>query len=210
MFYTFSDPNPDLKLKFLEFNVLNDRFISRNYGTVQLSEGEAAFAASNTNIASSKNYIWVATGGKKSRILRQNLATKAIEVFETPFVQGTASQGIYSIDFFRDRFGIAAGGDYTKQNENVDNLAVTYDAGSTWQTVASGANPGYTTCVRIRPGSRGREILAVGDQHISYSQDFGKTWKVLSAEKGYYVAEWLGRKQVVLAGNGKISLLDFK
>lgn len=210
MFYTFSDPNPDLKLKFLEFNLLNDRFISKAYDTVLLNEGEAAFAASNTNIASSKNYIWMATGGKRSRILRQNLASKTFEVFETPFVQGTSSQGIYSIDFYKERFGIAAGGDYTKQKENVNNLAVTYDAGKTWQPVASGANAGYTTCVRIRPGSRGREILAVGDQHISYSKDFGKTWNVVSEEKGFYVAEWISRKQVVLAGNGKISLLDFK
>lgn len=210
MMYTFSDPNPDLKLKFLEFNVLNDRFISKAYDTVQLSEGEAAFAASNTNIASSKNHIWIATGGKKSRILRQNLSTKAFDVFEMPFIQGTSSQGIYSIDFYKDRFGIAAGGDYTKQKENVNNIAVTYDAGKTWLPVASGANAGYTTCVRIRPGSKGKEILAVGDQHISYSKDFGKTWQVLSEEKGFYVAEWIARNQVVLAGNGKISLLEFK
>ena len=39
------------------------------------------------------------------------------------------------------------------------------------------------TCVKIKPGSGGKEIIAVGDQHISYSTDYGKTWKVISEEK---------------------------
>lgn len=66
---------------------------------VQLNKGEAAFAASNTNIASSKNYLWIATGGMSSRILRQNLKTQKWEIFNTPFVQGKSSQGMYSVDF---------------------------------------------------------------------------------------------------------------
>jgi hypothetical protein len=37
-----------------------------------LKNGEVVFAASNTNIASSKNYLWVATGGMSSRIFRMN------------------------------------------------------------------------------------------------------------------------------------------
>lgn len=205
MFYTFSDPNEDLWLKFLSFNVWKDGFYKREFREPKMNEGEAAFAASNTNIATSRKYLWLATGGKVSRIFRMNLRTKTFEVFNTPFVQGTSSQGIYSIDFFKDKFGIAAGGDYTKQNENINNLAVTYDAGKTWQIVASGNNAGYTTCVKIRPGSRGKDIIAIGDQHVSLSTDFGKTWKVLSEEKGFYVGEWIDRDTMVLAGNGKIS-----
>lgn len=47
---------------------------------MQLNKGEAAFAASNTNIASSENYLWIATGGMSSRILRQNLKTQKWEI----------------------------------------------------------------------------------------------------------------------------------
>lgn len=205
MFYTFSDPNEDLHLKFDEFNFLNRRFVSKRYSLPKMNEGEAAFAASNSNIAASRNYIWLATGGKSSRIFRLNRNSGNMEVFETPFVQGTSSQGIYSIDFFKGRFGIAVGGDYTKQSENINNIATTYDAGKTWQVQASGANAGYSTCVKIRPGSKGKEILAVGDQHISYSENFGKTWKILSEEKGFYVAEWLNRNTVILAGKNRIT-----
>ncbi|MCV5004013.1 hypothetical protein OFM39_30620, partial [Escherichia coli] len=76
---------------------------------------------------------------------------------------------MYSVDFCNDKFGIAVGGDYTSQKENRNNIATTYDGGKTWQIQASGQNGGYMTCVKIKPGSKGKEIIAVGDQHISYS-----------------------------------------
>lgn len=205
LFYTFSDPNKNLDLQFLSFVVNGNQFLSKNFTGYKMMEGEAAFAASNTNIAASKNYLWLATGGKSSRIFRLNLKNQKFEIFSTPFVLGTSSQGMYSIDFFKDKFGIAVGGDYTKQKENINNIATTRDAGKTWQIQASGNNGGYSTCVRIRPGSRGKDIIAIGDQHISLSRDFGKTWKVLSEEKGFYVGEWTDKNNLVLAGNGKIA-----
>lgn len=139
-----------------------------------------------------------------SRILRQNLKTQKWEIFNTPFVQGKSSQGMYSVDFYGDKFGIAVGGDYTAQKENQNNIATTTDGGKTWEIQASGKNGGYMTCVRIKPGSGGKEIIAVGDQHISYSADYGKTWKVISEEKNLYVCQWLDKENVVLAGNNKI------
>ena len=63
------------------------------------------------------------------------------------------------------------------------------------------------TCVKIKPDSKGKEMIAVGDQHISYSSDFGKTWKKISDEKGFYVCKWIDKNTVVLAGKDKISLL---
>lgn len=135
--------------------------------------GEAAYAASNTNISSSTKYLWFATGGKSSRIFRQNIKSCDWEVFDTPFIQGTSSQGIYSIDFFDKNFGIAVGGDYTKQAENINNIATTHDGGKTWQIQASGKNGGYKTCVKFRPKSKGKDIIAVGDQNIELSRDYG-------------------------------------
>lgn len=205
--FAFSDANTDNKLKLAEFKKgkwgMHDN-------TVILNKGEAAFAASNTNMASTKNYLWIATGGKASRILRLNLKKGNFEVFNTPFVQGESSQGIYSIDFSDDRFGIAVGGDYTKQEANINNIATTKDAGQTWQVQASGQNAGYTTCVKIKPGSGGREIISAGDRHISYSSDFGKTWKKISDEKGFFVCEWVDGNTVVFAGKDKISVMRLK
>ena len=203
-FYTFSDANPDLKLKFRAFSMPKGVFTAKDYSDISLKEGEAAFAASNSNIVAKGNYVWLATGGMASRIFRLNLKTDKIEIFDTPIVQGTSSQGIYSIDFANETFGIAVGGDYTKQKENINNIATTNDGGVTWQVQASGQNGGYMTCVKIKPGSNGKEIIAVGDQHISYSRDFGKTWKIISEEKNLYACEWVDKNTVVLAGNNRI------
>ncbi len=198
--FAFSDTD-DNRLKLTMYKHGEWSFFKNN---IKLNPGEAAFAASNTNIASAKNYVWIATGGKSSRILKLNLNSQQIEVFNTPFVQGESSQGMYSIDFANEKFGIAVGGDYTKQEANINNIATTNDGGQTWQIQASGKNAGYMTCVQIKPGSKGREIIAVGDQHISYSSDFGKTWKKISDEKGLFVCKWIDKKTVVFAGKDRI------
>lgn len=205
--YTFSDADKDNKLKLAVFK--NGKW-SMLTNDVKLNEGEAAFAASNTNISSTKNNLWIATGGKASRILKLNFKTNKFEVFDTPFIQGESSQGMYSIDFLDDKFGVAVGGDYTKQDANVNNIATTNDGGKTWQIQASGQNAGYTTCVKIKPNSKGKEMISVGDKHISYSSDFGKTWKKISDEQGFFVCKWIDENTVVFAGKDKISVMKLK
>nr|WP_315029873.1 glycosyl hydrolase [uncultured Chryseobacterium sp.] len=205
--YAFSDADKDNVLKLA---VYKDGKWGMFKNDVILHSGEAAFAASNTNISSSKSYIWIATGGKASRILRMNLKNDQLEVINTPFVQGESSQGMYSIDFYDDRFGVAVGGDYTKQDANINNIATTNDGGKTWQIQASGQNAGYSTCVKIKPGSKGKEMIAIGDRHISYSSDFGKTWKKISDEKGLFVCRWMSGNKVVAAGNNRVVLLKLK
>jgi len=174
-------------------------------------ESEAHFAASNTNIAMFKNETWIATGGKKARIFKFNWSNPfKWQAFETPFTQGTSSQGIYSIDFYDKNFGIAVGGDYTKQADNINNIATTNDGGQTWQIQASGQNAGYMTCVKFRPKTKGKEIVAVGDQHISFSSDYGKTWTKISDEKNLYACEWADKNTLILAGKNKIIKLTFQ
>ncbi|WP_089733394.1 WD40/YVTN/BNR-like repeat-containing protein [Chryseobacterium jejuense] len=205
--YTFSDSDSDLLLKLA---VYKDGKWGMFKNNIKLNEGEAAFAASNTNISSTKKNLWIATGGKASRILRLNLKSEKLEVFKTPFIQGESSQGMYSIDFSDDQFGVAVGGDYTKQDANINNIATTHDGGETWQIQASGQNAGYMTCVKIKPGSKGKEMIAVGDQHISYSSDFGKTWKKISDEKGLYVGQWIDGNRAVFAGKDRIVVMKIK
>ncbi|WP_333597320.1 glycosyl hydrolase [Chryseobacterium flavum] len=205
--YTFSDADRDHLLKLAVYR--NGKWGMFNNDLI-LNDGEAAFAASNTNICSAKNYVWIATGGKASRIVRLNTDNNKLEVFNTPFIQGESSQGIYSIDFSSDRFGIAAGGDYTRQDANINNIATTSDGGETWQIQASGQNAGYMTCVKIKPGSKGKEIVAVGDRHISYSQDFGKTWKKISDEKGFFVCQWIDGNTIVVAGKDRIAVMKLE
>ena len=165
-------------------------------------KGEASFAASNTNIASKNGKVWFATGGLKSRVFK--MENKSWIAVETPFIQGTSSQGIYSIDFYDQNFGIAVGGDYTKQAENINNIATTNDGGKTWQIQASGKNGGYKTCVKFRPKSKGKDIISVGDQNIEFSNDYGKTWKTISEEKDLYACDWIDQNTLVFAGKNRI------
>lgn len=211
--FALSDPDKNLNLKFVSYNYLDkNTWIINNFSqqNLKFTEGEAAFAASNTNISSKGNYAWFATGGKISRIFRLDFNTNLFEVFDTPFIQGTSSQGIYSIDFYDEKFGIAVGGDYTKQAENINNIATTNDGGETWQIQASGKNGGYKTCVKIRPKSKGKDIIAVGDQNIEFSNDFGKTWTTISEEKNLYVCEWIDENTLVFAGKDRILKAEFR
>lgn len=208
--YAFSDLNE--KREFILAFYDKERWFKAGLeDDVPFKEGEAAFAASNTNIASSDKFVWIATGGKTSRIFRFNRNNiYDWKFFNTPIIQGESSQGIYSIDFLDDKFGIAVGGDYTKQEANINNIATTNDGGETWQIQASGQNAGYTTCVKIKPNSKGKEIISVGDRHISYSSDFGKTWKKISEEKGFFVCEWVNQDTVVFAGKDRILKMKIK
>lgn len=207
--YAFSDPDKNQNLRLAILSTKGKSVKVSFAESFRMNDGEAAFAASNSNIAAHGKYIWIATGGKSSRIIRINIRNNKTEIFTTPFIQGTSSRGMYTVDFADENFGIAAGGDYTDQEANTDNIATTDDGGHNWQIQASGSNAGYITCVKIRPGSAGKEIIAVGDQHISFSSDFGKTWKKISDEKNLYVCHWIDSKTLVFAGKNRILKAKF-
>ena len=187
---------------------LNDR---SNANLPTYIKGEAHFAASNSNIALKGDYVWIASGGMQSRVFKFNWDNPyQWEVYETPFEKGNETTGIYSIDFYDTEIGIAVGGDYKKQAYNLNNIATTIDGGKTWKSQASGQNAGYMTCVKYRPNSKGRDIIAVGDQHISISRDSGKTWKKLAEQKNLYTVEWIDEDNVVLAGKDRIIKMNIK
>ena len=204
-----SDPRKEGKP---HFRIISSKNYKNEGGIMpKYQEGEAHFAASNTNIAMKGNTVWIATGGTVSRIFKFNWDKPYFwNVYDTPFVNGKSSTGIYSIDFYDEKFGIAVGGDYTQQSDNVNNIATTSDGGKTWLIQASGKNGGYKTCVKIRPKSKGKDIIAVGDQNIEFSSDYGKTWKTISQEKNLYVCEWIDEDSLVFAGKNRILKAIFK
>tara|TARA_R110000751_G_scaffold7805_3_gene31581 strand:- start:131001 stop:132137 length:1137 start_codon:yes stop_codon:yes gene_type:complete len=172
-------------------------------------DGEAAFAASDTNIAIVGDKTWVATGGKASRILYSPDKGNTWEVFETPIIQGLETTGIYSIDFYDENNGFAVGGDYTKADDNVANKIKTIDGGKTWQLMSDGTGPGYRSCVQYVPNSNAQQLVAIGFKGIDYSSDAGNTWTHLS-DDGYYTIRFIDETTAYAAGNKKISKLTFK
>ncbi len=172
-------------------------------------EGEAAFAASDTNIAIVGDKTWVATGGKASRILYSPDKGHSWEVYETPIVQGVETTGMYSVDFYDELNGFAIGGDYTKPDDNVANKIRTKDGGKTWELVGQNQSPGYRSCVQYLPNGKGKELVAIGFKGIDYSNDGGDTWKHLSDE-GYYTIRFKNDSVAYAAGNKRVSKLTFK
>jgi photosystem II stability/assembly factor-like uncharacterized protein len=67
------------------------------------------------------------------------------------------------------------GGDYQKEKEAVDNLALTDDGGVTW-TLAKGLT-GFRSVVAYVPGTK--SVIAIGPAGSDYSNDGGKSWAPL-------------------------------
>lgn len=170
---------------------------------------EAAFAASDTNIAIVGNETWVATGGGASRILYSPNKGETWEVFNTPIVQGNGPQGMYSLDFYDNKNGFAIGGDYTKPADSSANKIRTVDGGKTWQLVAQNQNPGYRSCVQYIPGREAKELVAIGFKGIDYSNDAGDSWKHLSDE-GFYTLRFVNDSVAYAAGSKRIAKLTFR
>lgn len=205
-FYTLSDPDNNLKLKFIEFDYNKNHFNSKLYDNPLLRKGEGAFAGSNTNISAFKDWIWIATSWK---ILRLNLKNNEIEPFYTGMETGFTT-GIFSIDFYDENFGIAVGGNYMYPEDNQNNIATTTNGGKDWKVQASGKNGGYKSCVKIRPRSKGKDIIAVGSKNIEFSDDYGKSWTTISNENGFFVCKWINKNTVVLAGKDKIAVMKLQ
>ncbi|WP_046759063.1 WD40/YVTN/BNR-like repeat-containing protein [Kordia jejudonensis] len=170
--------------------------------------GEAAFAASNTNIVTKGDETWVATGGKTSRILYSADKGQTWESYETPIIQGLETTGIYSLAFYDAKNGFAIGGDYTKADANSANKIRTSDGGKTWELVAQNSGPGYRSCVQYVPNSNAKELVAIGFKGIDYSKDAGNMWTHIS-DKGFYTIRFVNDSTAYAAGKNSIARLIF-
>jgi photosystem II stability/assembly factor-like uncharacterized protein len=171
-----------------QFCILTTADGGRNWKRVPASalppalENEGAFAASGTNIAVKGNtHAWIGTGAaRQARVLRTTDRGKTWKISNTPLVAGS-SAGIFSIAFRNQKHGVVVGGDYSKENEAVGNLAVTRDGGVTW-TLAKGLS-GYRSAVAYVPvttqSRQASMLVAVGPSGADYSTDDGRTWKQL-------------------------------
>ena len=175
----------------------------------KVTEGEAAFAASDTNIKIIGDETWIVSGGKQSRVFHSPNKGINWEVITTPVTQGEPTQGAYTMDFYDQNQGIIYGGDYLKPGENTNNIAITSDGGKTWNPIGSGANDGYKSCVQYVPNRGGNEIVAVGFTGISYSKDGGAHWTELSKE-AFLSFRFLNDSIAYAGGRNRIAKLTFR
>ncbi len=174
-----------------------------------IEEGEAAFAASNSNIAINGKNAWLVTGGKQARVFHTPDMGKTWKVYNTPIIQGEEMMGIYSVDFYDSKNGIIFGGNWHDKNYNKKNKAITNNGGKTWQLVADGKEPGYKSCVQYVPDTDGKELFAVGLTGVSFSNDGGNSWKKVN-DSAYYTIKFVNKNFAWLAGNQKIGKMILK
>ena len=138
---------------------------------------EGAFAASGTNVAVyGRDDVWIGTGASTTaRVLRSSDRGRTWTVADTPLVSGE-SAGIFSVAFRDARHGVVVGGDYKKEQDATDNLAVTDDGGATWTLVKDRALSGFRSVVAYVPHAPAAALVAVGPQGTDYSTDDGRTW----------------------------------
>ncbi|MCB0653557.1 MAG: oxidoreductase [Saprospiraceae bacterium] len=168
------------------------------------ADGEAAFAASNSNIALYGDHAWIVSGGKKARVFHSPDRGRTWEVFNTPIIAGEQMTGIFSCDFWDDQHGIIFGGNWEKQDQNTQNKALTNDGGHSWYLVAEGYFPGYRSCVQYAPDGNGKILVAAGIPGICWSQDGGNSWAPLSDKSFYTIRFGNSNKTAWVAGQNKI------
>lgn len=173
-------------------------------------EGEAAFATSNTNLIVKGKSIIMVSGGKQSRVFISTDTGNTWNVYPTPIVQGEEMTGIFTADFYNEKIGIIAGGNYLKQTQNWANKAVTSDGGKTWKCVANSSAFGYASCVQFVPKSNGKKVLSVGGTGIYYSEDFGENWIQLSDEKGLFTFRFESERVGYATGKNKLIRFELK
>ncbi|WP_298141431.1 oxidoreductase [Flavobacterium sp.] len=176
----------------------------------KMEDGEAAFAASNSNIVIKGNDTWIVSGGKKSRVFYSSDKGNSWKVYETPIVQGEAMTGIFTSDFYNNKIGFIAGGNYEKPNQNFHNKALTIDGGKTWKLVGENTGFGYASCVQFVPNSNGNQLVSVGASGLFYSYDRGNSWKQFSTDASLYTIRFVNNTTAIAAGKDKIVKIVFR
>lgn len=171
------------------------------------AEGEAAFAASATSLLAEGSNLWIGTGGTESNLHYSKDMGASWEKYNSPFIQGESSQGIFSITSIGDGEIVAVGGDYLNEGmlEGISGIFVTKD--KEWIKPQQGPG-GYRSGVVYFP--KQKWLIAVGPSGSDYSKDSGITWQPISTE-GFHAVKMGQADGTVWASGakGKIAKLKY-
>lgn len=168
---------------------------------------EGAYAASGTNVAMfGTRDVWIGTSA--ARVLHSGDGGKTWSVHRTPLATGD-SAGIFSIAFRDAVHGVIVGGDYRKEREAIDNVAVTSDGGVSWTLVHERGLSGFRSAVASVPNTA-RSWLAVGPSGADRSDDDGRTWTAVESE-GFDTISFGRHSQVgwTTGTQGRIARVDW-
>ncbi len=180
-------------------------------------KNEACFAASGTSLVTNqKGVAYIGTGGAAfARIIKTVDYGNTWQYIVTPLKAGPTS-GIFGINFWSKKEGIAVGGDYKKTTLKEQNVLLTSDGGKTWKLQAATEPAGLKEAVGRYPlnskiehsgfkiRSKKYAIIAVGPSGSSYSFNFGSTWSELGTD-GFHAVSFIGNTGYAVGANGLIA-----
>jgi len=166
--------------------------------------GEAGFAASGTTIKTFGNgKVWVATGGAESNIYYSSNYGNTWKKFKCPIQQGESSTGIFSIDFFDYKKGLAVGGNYLKDTEAGNNVLYTKNAGKKWKKPRRGV-AGYRSGVVYVTEFF---CVATGTSGTDISTDGGRSWRNISP-LGFNAVKTADQLVILAGAKGQVYRLE--
>ena len=142
-------------------------------GMPPAQEGEFQFSASGTCLAEAAGRWYIAAGGVDPGRVFHSRDGHQWDVEDTP-IAGTESGGVFSVQFFDEKHGIALGGDFENPTGNTDNAAYSNDGGETWESATKFPN-GYRSGSSFFPFLP-TAALAVGPTGSDWTIDGGRTW----------------------------------
>jgi photosystem II stability/assembly factor-like uncharacterized protein len=169
-------------------------------------QNEGAFAASNSCLTvQGKNDAWFGTGGPgAARIFRSRNAGRTWTVSTSPIRNDSASSGVFSLAFSDARHGIATGGDYAKDSEARQNIAITSDSGKTWTAPQSGPQ-GFRSAVTYLADRK--TWLVTGTSGSDISTDNGNTWQTIDTGPFNALSAISSRAAWAVGPRGRIAIL---
>ena len=160
--------------------------------------GEASFAASGTCLRVQKNgAIYIASGGKVSRLISQQPVTNKWQYLNLPISQGKSSEGAFSLSIAPGK-NIIVGGDYAN-DKKTDSVAVIKTLANSTFTLAKSGPQGFQSSIEYLDGSI---FLSTGTPGSNITTDGGTTWKQIDTTSFNVCRKAKHGKLVLLAGNG--------
>ena len=178
----------------------------------EAQENEGAFAASGTCVASiGQDRAWIATGAaKQARIFRTSDGGDSWKVSDSPIMQGSASSGIFTVQFRDAEHGMIAGGDLERPQAYTNNVAISDDGGSRWQLVKGTPFAGPAFGLSYIHGPMERGVVITGPGGAAWSADEGRSWHLLAGVKEYWAVAFANPAAGWLVGTeGRILKVTF-
>ena len=175
-------------------------------GVLRLTDGEAMFASSGTNIVLSHDLrpnkkvyaLHLATGGRTASFISAAKGSRTT----LPLLQGKESTGANSVAAWDSEHWAVVGGDFLNDKDTSGNCALSTDGGAHWFKPIVPPS-GYRSCVAFLEE---KYLLTCGTSGVDLSQDGGIHWTPVSDDSFHVCQKAKKGRAVFLAGTkGRIA-----